>query len=120
MSRKKPSDEVRRIVAAFGYSVAGLKWVSSHAAFRTELAAACVMAPAALLLAHTGVERALLIGSLLLVLIVELLNTGIEEAINRISTDIHPLSKAAKDVGSAAVLLSLVHAAVVWLCILLA
>jgi len=118
MSSEKPANELRRIVAAFGNSFEGLKWVIAHPAFRTELIAAGVLAPLGLILAHSGVERALLMGSLLLVLIVELLNTGIEEAINRIGREIHPLSKAAKDVGSLAVLLSIVHVVVVWFFIL--
>ena len=118
-SSEKPSSELRRIVAAFGYSIAGLRWVVSHPAFRTELIATCVMAPFAFVVGHSGVERAMLVGSLLLVLIVELLNTGIEAAIDRIGPEIHPLSKAAKDVGSSAVLLSLIHAGVVWLFIML-
>jgi diacylglycerol kinase (ATP) len=118
-SSGKPCSEVRRIVAAFGYSVAGLRWVISHPAFRTELIAACVMLPFAFVFGHTGVERAMLVSSLLLVLIVELLNTGIEAAIDRIGPEIHPLSKAAKDVGSSAVLLSLILAGAVWLLIML-
>ena len=117
MSIKKPYNEMRRIVAAFGYSCEGLRWVASHPAFRTEAIAATVMTPIALVVGQSGVERALLIGSLLIVLMVELLNTGIEAAIDRISPEIHPLSKVAKDVGSAAVLFSLIHAGVVWFCI---
>lgn len=119
MSSEKPANEWRRILAAFGYSIEGLKWVKSHPAFRTEALIACVMAPVALLVAHGGLERAMLIGSLILVLIVELLNTGIEAAIDRVGPEIHPLSKAAKDVGSLAVLLSLIHAGVVWFFIVL-
>lgn len=119
MSRKKPANELQRIVAAFGYSVDGFKWVSSHPAFRTEFFVSLLLVPLGLWLGHTGVERALLAGSVLLVLMVELLNTGIEAAIDRISEEIHPLSKAAKDVGSLAVLISLIHAGVVWFCILL-
>ena len=119
MSRKKPSDELRRIAAAFRYSMDGLRWSLNQAAFRTELLLFCVLAPLALLLAQTGVERALLVGSLLLVLVVELLNCGIEAAIDRISQEIHPLSKAAKDAGSAAVFVACVHAGLVWFFILL-
>jgi len=118
MNNRKPSNEIERIIAAFGYSIEGFKKASSHAAFRVELMFMLVMLPLALVLGDTGVERALLIGSLFLVLIVELLNTGIETAINRISYDIHPLSKLAKDVGSTAVLLSLVNAGAVWFLVL--
>lgn len=119
MSSGKPCNEIRRIVAAFGYSVAGLRWISTHPAFRSELIACAVMTPLAFFLGRNGVEKALLAGSLLVVLIVELLNTGIEAAIDRIGPEIHPLSKAAKDVGSSAVLLSLLLVAVVWILVLL-
>ena len=78
-----------------------------------------MLTPAALWLGRTGVERALLIGCLILVLIVELLNSAIEATVDRISLDQHPLAKRAKDIGSAAVMLSLANAAVVWLLILL-
>ena len=84
-----------------------------------ELAALALLAPAALWLGRTGVERALLIACLLLVLIVELLNSAIEATVDRISLDQHPLAKRAKDIGSAAVMLSLLNAGVVWLLILL-
>ena len=81
----------------------------------TEVAWACV----ALWLGRTGFERALLIGCLFLVLIVELLNSAVEAAVDRVSFEKHPLAKRAKDIGSAAVMLSIVNAAVVWLLILL-
>ena len=84
-----------------------------------ELAALALLAPAALWLGRTGVERALLIACLLLVLIVELLNSAIEATVDRISLDQHPLAKRAKDIGSAAVMLSLLNAGVVWLLLLL-
>ena len=77
------------------------------------------MIPLAVALAKNGIELALLIGSVLLVLAVELLNTGIEAAIDRISLEHHELSGHAKDAASAAVLISLVLAGVVWLCVLL-
>jgi len=75
--------------------------------------------PLALWLTTDGVERALLIGSLMLALIIELLNAGIEAAVDRISLENHPLAKRAKDIGSAAVMLALVSAALVWLLVLL-
>jgi diacylglycerol kinase (ATP) len=84
-----------------------------------ELVLVAVLAPLALWLGHTGVERALLIGCLLLVLIVELLNSAIEATVDRISFENHRLAKRAKDIGSAAVMLSLVNAGVVWLLIVL-
>ena len=115
MTSGKPSSELARILRAFGYSWLGLKAAVRHPAFRTELIAAAIMAPLALMLTSDGVERSLLIGSLLLVLIVELLNTGIETAIDRISPERHELSGRAKDMGSAAVLLALINAALVWL-----
>ena len=78
-----------------------------------------LLTPLALWLGNTGVERALLIGSLILVLIVELLNSAVEATVDRISFENHRLAKRAKDIGSAAVMLSLVNAGVVWLLIIL-
>jgi len=78
-----------------------------------------LLAPVALWLGNTGVERALLIGSLILVLIVELLNSAVEATVDRISFENHRLAKRAKDIGSAAVMLALVNAGVVWLLIIL-
>jgi len=78
-----------------------------------------LLAPVALWLGNTGVERALLIGSLILVLIVELLNSAVEATVDRISFENHRLAKRAKDIGSAAVMLSLVNAGVVWLLMIL-
>ena len=78
-----------------------------------------VLAPLALWLGDTGVERALLVGCLILVLIVELLNSAIEATVDRISFENHRLAKRAKDIGSAAVMLSLANAGVVWLSIIL-
>jgi diacylglycerol kinase (ATP) len=75
--------------------------------------------PLALWLTRDGVERALLIGSLMLALVIELLNAGIEAAVDRISLENHPFAKRAKDIGSAAVMLALVNAAMVWLLVLL-
>ncbi|AHE98750.1 diacylglycerol kinase [Thioalkalivibrio paradoxus] len=109
-----------RIVRAFGYSWSGLRSTFRHEeAFRQELLLCLVLIPAAFLLTDVGVERALLVGSLMLILIVELLNSGIEAAIDRFGGELHTLSARAKDMGSAAVLLSFVNAAVVWLLVLL-
>ncbi len=88
-------------------------------AFRWELTLVALLTPLALWLGSTGVERALLIGSLLIVLIVELLNSAVEATVDRISFENHRLAKRAKDIGSAAVMLSLVNAGVVWLLIIL-
>jgi len=86
----------------------------SEAAFRQEVWAACVLIPLALWLGRTGVERTLLAGSILFVMIVELLNTGIEVVVDRISHERHHLSGFAKDLGSSAVLLALLLAVITW------
>ncbi|MDP3351891.1 MAG: diacylglycerol kinase [Hydrogenophaga sp.] len=104
-----------RMWHAFGYSLAGLRSGWGETAFRQEALAAIVMVPAAFWLGQTWVETALLAGSVMLVMMVELLNTGIETAIDRIGPEWHDLSKRAKDMGSAAVLLSLLLCLGVWL-----
>jgi diacylglycerol kinase (ATP) len=105
-----------RITAAAGYSLTGLRAAWRHeAAFRQEVALVALLTPAALWLGNTAVQRTLLIGSCLLVLIVELLNSAIEAVVDRVSHDHHELSAQAKDMGSAAVLLSLLLAAATWL-----
>lgn len=107
---------IDRIVRATGYSVSGLVTAyRGESAFRQEFWLAVVMLPAAFWLGRTWVEVALLAGSVLLVLIVELLNSGIETAIDRVSFEIHDLSKRAKDLASAAVLLALLACAGIWL-----
>lgn len=119
--QKKPNGAgLARIKRAAVCSQAGLKsaWLN-EAAFRQELMLCGVLLPFALLFGRGGIEQALLIGSLLLVLIVELLNTAVEVVVDRISTEQHELSGLAKDLGSAAVFLSLVHAGVIWVLILL-
>jgi diacylglycerol kinase (ATP) len=83
-----------------------------------ELVMVALLAPVALWVGNTGTERALLIGSLILVLIVELLNSALEATLDRISVEHHRLTKRAKDIGSAAVMLALVNAGVIWLLIL--
>lgn len=110
----------RRLVNATGYSWAGLRaaWRNEEA-FRQEALLCTALAPLALWLGDGAVERALLLGSLLLIVIVELLNTGIEAAIDRIGPERHELSGRAKDIGSAAVFVALLNAAVVWVLILL-
>lgn len=103
-----------RVWHAGGYSLAGLRAGWAETAFRQEALAAIVLVPAAFWLGRSWVEVALLAGSVLLVMMVELLNTGIESAIDRIGPEWHALSKRAKDMGSAAVLLSLLLAAGIW------
>lgn len=110
----------RRLINATAYSWAGLRaaWRNEEA-FRQESLLCIVLTPLALWLGDSGVERALLIGSLLLIVIVELLNSGIEAVVDRIGPERHELSGRAKDIGSAAVFMSLLNAAVVWLLIVL-
>ena len=109
-----------RIVHAFFNSCSGLADAWRHeSAFRQEILLAAVLIPAALLVPVSPVERAVLIAAVLLVMIVELLNTGVEVAIDRISFEHHSLSKRAKDIGSAAVFMALVLLAAVWGAILL-
>lgn len=106
---------LRRIVNATFFSLAGLRaaW-RGEAAFRQESLLCAVLIPAAFWLGTTAVERSLLIGTCLLVLVVELLNSGIEAVVDRVGAEHHELSGQAKDLGSAAVLLSLVLVLVVW------
>ncbi len=111
----------KRLFNALFYSLDGFRAAFKHEdAFRQEALLAAVAVPLALWLGKTGVERALMIASVLLVLIVELLNSAIEAAVDRISLEHHHLIKRAKDMGSAAVLVSLINAAVVWGILLLA
>jgi diacylglycerol kinase (ATP) len=103
-----------RIWHALGYSIAGLHAGMGETAFRQEVMAAIVLFPLAFWLGQNWLEVALLAGSVVLVMIVELLNTGIETAIDRIGPEWHSLSKRAKDMGSAAVLLSLLLSLAIW------
>ena len=105
---------LNRMWHALGYSIAGLRAGWGEAAFMQEALAAVVLLPLSLWLGHSWVETALLGGSVLIVMIVELLNTGIETAIDRIGPEWHDLSKRAKDMGSAAVLLSLLFCVGIW------
>jgi diacylglycerol kinase (ATP) len=100
---------------ATGYSLAGLRAGWNEAAFRQECLAAMVLLPFSVWLGQTWVEVGLLAGSVVLVMVVELLNTAVETAIDRIGPEWHDLSKRAKDMGSAAVLLSLLLATGLWL-----
>ena len=111
---------LRRLINAAGYSFSGLAAAARHEdAFRQELMLAAVMIPFGLWLGKSGVERALLVGSVLLVLIVELVNSAIEAAIDLISLEDHVLAKRAKDMASAAVMISLINVPVMWLLVLL-
>jgi diacylglycerol kinase (ATP) len=109
------------VLNAFFYSIDGLKAAYRHEdAFRQEVLLALILIPAALFVPASGTGKALMIGSVLLVLVVELLNSAVEAAVDRISLDHHRLAKRAKDIGSAAVMLSLLNVAVVWGLILFA
>jgi diacylglycerol kinase (ATP) len=106
---------LRRLLLAFVNSWKGFKGAfRSEAAFRQEVALALVLLPLGAWLGKTPVEKALLVSSVLLVLVVELLNTGIETVVDRIGLERHELSGLAKDVGSTAVLISFGVLAVVW------
>ena len=112
----KPANTgIRRILRATKFSSQGLAaaW-KNEAAFRQELLLVVVLLPVALWLGQTALERAVLIGSLFIVVIVELINSAIEAAIDRHGDELHELSGRAKDMGSAAVLISLLMVAVVW------
>lgn len=112
---QKQRTGISRMLHAFGYSIAGLRAGWGETAFRQEALASLVLIPAAFWLGRTWVEVALLTASVILVMVVELLNTGIETAIDRIGPEWHDLSKRAKDMGSAAVLLSLLVWGGVWI-----
>lgn len=106
---------IRRIWNAFNYSLAGLRSAfKNEDAFRQEVFLSVLLIAAAFFLDVAALERALMIFSVLLVLVVELLNSAIEAAVDRVSLEHHSLSKRAKDIGSAAVFVSLVNVALVW------
>lgn len=106
---------IRRLINAFGYSCAGLKTAyKNEDAFRQEVILAAVLIPLAIYLDVGTIERILMIGSVLLLIIVELLNSAVEATVDRISLDHHKLAARAKDIGSAAVLMSLINLLVVW------
>ena len=119
-SPHKGKTGLQRIWNAFLYSLDGLAAAFRHEdAFRQEVLLAVILIPTALLLPASGTGKALMIASVLLVLIVELLNSAVEAAVDRISLENHQLAKRAKDFGSAAVFISLVNVPVVWLIVLL-
>ncbi len=111
---QKARTGLNRVWHAAGYSLAGLRAGWGETAFRQEAVAAVFLVPLAFWLGRTWVEIALLAGSIVALMVVELLNTAVETAIDRIGPEWHDLSKRAKDMGSAAVLLSLLLAAGIW------
>ncbi|EJD0684324.1 diacylglycerol kinase [Vibrio parahaemolyticus] len=117
----KPSKTgIRRVMDATGYSIKGLKAAWTHeAAFRQELVLTLVLSISAFFLPVTTLERVLMISSLLLILIVELINSAVEAVVDRVSDDWHELSGRAKDIGSAAVFVALFLALFVWASFLL-
>jgi diacylglycerol kinase (ATP) len=115
----KSKGGLRRIRDAFGHSLDGLAeaWRHEHA-FRQEVWLALVLIPVAFFMPVGAAGKALMVGSVLLVLVVELLNSAIEAVVDRVSIERHPLARRAKDVGSAAVMVSLANVAAVWLLVL--
>lgn len=111
---------ITRLINALRYSLDGLRAAYRHEdAFRQEIWLAAVMIPLALYLPASAIGKALMIGSILLVLIVELLNSAIEATVDRVSLERHRLAKRAKDIGSAAVLIALINVVVTWSLVLL-
>jgi len=118
-SPHKGKTGVRRLWNALFYSMAGLKAAFLHEdAFRQEAILAALLIPTALFLPVSGVGKAIMIASVLLVIVVELLNSAVEATVDRISLENHHLAKRAKDIGSAAVFVSLMNIAVVWIFVL--
>ena len=120
ISEFKSKSGMKRVIAAFSYSIQGLRaaWQGEHA-FRQELGLVVVATIVAFSLSITALEKLMLIGVFVLVLIVELLNSAIEAVVDRVSLECNPLSKNAKDFGSAAVLLSLALASATWAVVVL-
>ena len=110
---------LRRLINAFGYSVAGTLAAFKHEdAFRQEVVLIVLLTPVALYFGETAIHQALMISSLLFIIVVELLNSSIEATVDRISVKHHKLAKRAKDIGSAAVFFSLINASVIWFLLL--
>lgn len=106
---------LRRLINALGYSREGFKSAYQHEdAIRMEVWSAFILIPLALYLGQNAIARAMMLASVILVLLVELINSSIEATVDHTSLEKHPLAKRAKDIGSAAVLLSLINLAVVW------
>jgi diacylglycerol kinase (ATP) len=118
IKRDKPTG-FTRLARACGYSVQGFRYAwREEAAFRQELCLAGAVIPAAFYLGHSGIERALLVWPMLQILVVELLNSAVEAVVDRSGMDRHPLAGMAKDMGSAAVMLSFALLGTVWLLVL--
>jgi diacylglycerol kinase (ATP) len=116
----QPMRSFKRLIYATQWSMKGFKsTLKTEEAFRQEVLLLIILAPLGMWLGENGVERTLLIGSVLIVLIVELLNSAIESAIDRISDEHHKLSGKAKDQGSAAVFVALVLAVMTWVLVLI-
>ena len=117
----KPAKKgMARIVAAFGYSIKGLKAAyKNEAAIRQELMAGVIIVPLAFFVAENGIELALLLGSAILVFLMELINSAIESVVDRIGAEHHELSGQAKDIGSALVLIAILLCFVTWGAIIL-
>ncbi len=106
---------LRRLINAVGYSIEGFKAAYRHEdAFRQEVFLAIFLIPLAFYLEHQPIHRVLMVGSILLVLIVELLNSAVEAVVDRVSIERHELAKRAKDIGSAAVFIALLNVVVIW------
>lgn len=119
-SSLKGKTGLKRVWNAFFYSMAGFSAAyKNEDAFRQEVLLALILIPLALYLPASGVGKAIMIGSVLLVLMVELLNSAIEATVDRVSIELHPLAKRAKDIGSAAVFVALANVAIVWTLVLL-
>ncbi len=116
--RNKPTG-ITRLLRAFGYSFQGFQYAwREEAAFRQEVMLSLLVVPAGLYLGRSGVERALLVSPMLLILVVEILNSAVEAVVDRSGTERHPLAGMAKDMGSAAVMLSFALLGTVWLLVL--
>ena len=119
-SPHKGKTGLRRVFNAFFYSMAGIAAAFKHEdAFRQEVVLAVILIPLAFFVPVSNIGRALMVGSVLLVLIVELLNSALEATVDRVSIEHHPLAKRAKDIGSAAVFVALLNALIVWGIVLL-
>lgn len=116
----QPNTGIKRIFNAAGYSTKGIKAAFQYeAAFRQELILFIILAPIGLWLGENGMQRALLVGSLLLVLVTEMINSAIEAVVDRIGNEQHELSGRAKDMGSAAVFIALINVVLIWIIVLM-
>lgn len=111
--------EIERMRNALRYSLQGLvEAFRCEGAFRTEVLLACILIPSAFFVSTEAVVRALLVGSVLILMVTELLNSGIEAAVDRISMERHELAKRAKDIGSAAVFVAVINVTIIWLLVI--